>query len=182
MKNALFLDRDGTIIEDRGYIYKKDDLVFIKGSIKALFLLQKYYDLYVITNQAGIGEGFFSEEQYMEFNKYFLERLKKENIKINRVFHCPHAKDVNCLCRKPSDFFIRKICEENPINLGESWVIGDHPHDINMGKKAGTKTIYLLSGHGAKHFYEKREKPDFTTETLWEASQYILMDKKNNKI
>jgi len=175
MKKAIFLDRDGTIIEDKGYIYKKEDLTFIQGAVKALQLLQERYELYVITNQAGIGQGIFSERQYSEFNEHFIELLKRENIRINRVYHCPHTKEVRCECRKPSDFFINRICEETAIDKKESWVIGDHPHDTEMGKNAGAKTIYLLSGHGVKHFYDPRQKPDFTTETLWEASQFILM-------
>lgn len=77
INKAIFLDRDGTINEDLGYIYKKEDLIFIKDSLKALKILQKYFNLYIITNQSGIGKNFFTEDDFIKFNDYFLETLKK---------------------------------------------------------------------------------------------------------
>ena len=83
-QKAIFLDRDGTINEDLGYIYKKEDLVFIKDSLKSLKILQKHFNLYIITNQSGIGKNIFTEEDFIKFNNYFLDTLKKEGIIIKK--------------------------------------------------------------------------------------------------
>lgn len=179
MKKAIFLDRDGTINEDRGYIFKKKDLIFIKGAIKGLLLLQKFYNLYIITNQSGINKGFFTEKQYKEFNKYFLQKLKTKGVKIKKIFYCKHTDNDKCICKKPSTYFIKVIKSKENIDLKNSFTIGDHPHDIEMGKKAGTRTIYLLSGHGKKHFKELKQKPDYITKNLLKAAEYII-NKENN--
>ncbi len=174
---ALFLDRDGTINEDSGYIFKKEQLVFIPGSLETLKKLQKYYLLYIISNQSGIGKGLFNEKQFNEFNNYFLEILIKNEIKIEGFFYCPHKTEDNCVCKKPSTYFIDKITQNKNIDIKNSYAIGDHPHDIQMGKNAGTKTIYLLSGHGKRHLGELNCSPDYICSNLFEAAKIILKDK-----
>jgi len=174
-KSAIFLDRDGTINIDKGHLYKREDLEFIENAVMALKKLQQKYRLFIITNQSGIGDGFFTLDQYRNFNEYFLQTLSKENIAIEGVYFCGHGKSDKCECRKPSPFFIKKIAKEQGINLRNSYMIGDHPYDVEAGKNAGTKTIYLLSGHGVRHVKELKHKPDFMAEDLNEAAHYILM-------
>jgi len=156
MKKAIFLDRDGTLIEDRGYAYKIEDLKIYPGVVDGLRLLQRDYLFFIITNQSGIERGFYTEEDFHRFNNYLLEQLKIENIKIEKTYFCPHIK--GCDCKKPSTKYIEEIASEYSINLQESWVIGDHPSDIVMGRNAGCKTVYLLTGHGRKHFDELKLK------------------------
>lgn len=173
MKPALFLDRDGTINEDLGYIYKKKDLIFIPGALETLRELQKYFLLFIITNQAGIGYGYFSEQDFIKFNKYFLETLAKENIKIEQLYYCPHTNKDGCQCRKPSTFFIEQACQQYDIDLKKSYMIGDHPSDIELAKNAGIKSIYVLSGHGQKHQQELICQPDHIAASIKEITNLI---------
>ncbi len=152
MKKAIFLDRDGTLIEDKGYEHKIDSLKIYQGVIEGLKLLQEDYSFFIITNQSGIERGFYSTEDFYQFNNYFLRQLEKQGVIIERTYFCPHIK--GCKCKKPNTKFIEEIVSEYGIDLVESWVIGDHPSDIIMGKNAGCKTAYLLTGHGEKHLKE----------------------------
>lgn len=174
VQKAIFLDRDGTINEDLGYIYKKEDLVFIKDSLKDLKILQKYFNLYIITNQSGIGKKFFTEDDFIKFNNYFLDILKKNRITIKRVYYCKHKNEENSICKKPSTYFIDKIIKEDKIFRDLSYVIGDHPHDVIMGIEAGIKSIYLLSRHGKNHLDELDYIPDYIASNLYEATKFIL--------
>ena len=99
---AVFLDRDGTINYDYGYVHKKDKLKFLPGVIESLERLNNAgYLLIIITNQSGIGRGYFTLEEYNEFNNYMLEKLKEQGINITKVYYCPHTDNDNCNCRKP---------------------------------------------------------------------------------
>src|SRR3989304_8766740 len=102
MNNAIFLDRDGTINEDIGDLYTPEKLVLIPRAIEALKLLQEKFLLFIITNQSGVGKGVFSSDQYMRFNDYFMNTLKKHGVVIKEVFCCPHIKEEKCVCRKPN--------------------------------------------------------------------------------
>ncbi len=174
MSKAIFLDRDGTINEDVGDLCTIDKLFFTTNAIEALKILQQAgYILIIITNQTGINKGIFSREQFLKFNEEYLKILKNFGVEIKEVFYCPHLKEENCVCRKPSTYFIQKAKEKYKINLLESYVIGDHPHDIEMGNNAKTKTIYLLSGHGRKHLNELKIQPNYIAENLYEATLWI---------
>ncbi len=174
MKKAVFLDRDGTINEDVGYLFKKKDLDFIPGSIEALKMLQKNYHLFIVTNQPGIGENVFTLSQYRRFNEYFQAVLRENGIYVMDTYCCPHSKSEKCACYKPGTFFMEKAGEEHGIDLENSYVIGDHPHDVEMGRRMGARTIYLLTGHGHKHKTELLVKPDTICEDLYKAAMWIM--------
>ncbi len=170
MKKAAFLDRDGTINEDIGWLFSEDKIEFIPGSIEALRILQKQYLLFIITNQPGIEQGVFTQLQCESFSSRYNQILRKEGIIIEKTFFCPHEKHSRCRCIKPATFFIDRITDKYSIDLKSSVTAGDHPHDVEMGKNAGTKTVYLLSGHGRHHIdgIETLE-PDIIAENLYEA-------------
>jgi D-glycero-D-manno-heptose 1,7-bisphosphate phosphatase len=148
---AIFLDRDGTIIEDHGYIKDPLDIVFYPASFKALNILQKHFLLFIITNQSGISKGFTTADEVTGVNNYLVGILKTRNIVIYDIFCCPHKSEDNCECKKPNPYFINKAAELYNLNLADSFIIGDHPSDIKCGLNAGVKPIYLLTGHGRKH-------------------------------
>ncbi len=174
MKKAAFLDRDGTINEDVGCLFSEEKLLFIPGALDALKILQKEYFLFIITNQPGVEQGVFSEEQCVEFSKRYEEILKSEGIRVEKTFFCPHKKETGCACIKPNTYFIEKILKEYPVDLKASFAAGDHPHDVEMGMRAGAETIYLLTGHGRLHLDELRSlKPGLTAENLYEAALRI---------
>jgi len=173
MNKAIFYDRDGTLVEDPGYVYKIEDFRLLPKTIEALKNL-KDFKFFIVTNQSGIGRKFFTKEDFDRFNNHLINVLKENSIIIEKTFVCPHHPDEECDCRKPSIKLIKEIEKEFNIDLKKSWVIGDHPHDIEMGKSAGCKTIYVLTGHGQKHLNGLEIKPDFTAGNLLEASKFIL--------
>ncbi len=173
MHPAIFLDRDGTIIEDIGYVNNTSDVVFFPYTFKALELLQKHFLLFVITNQSCISKGITSESKVQEVNRYITETLKTHGIIIFDTFYCPHKKEDNCECKKPKPYLLNKAAQMYNVDLTKSFIIGDHPSDAECGINAGVTPIYLLSGHGSKH------KDELTVSSricknLSDASKYIM--------
>ena len=177
MNKAVILDRDGVLNKDPGYVHKIEDFELYPDVMAALKLL-KGFNLFIITNQSGIGRGFYTEEDFHKFNDHLINKLRKEGIEIKETFYCPHHPDEECSCRKPGTKFINDAAKKYNLELKRSFVIGNHPHDIEMGHKAGLKTVYMLTGHGKKHLKDLKHKPDFTTEDILEAAKWITkMDK-----
>ena len=144
---ALFLDRDGVINEDAGYVYEIKDFKFIDGIFDALReIAEAGYKLFVVTNQSGIGRGYYTQEQFDALNKFMLESFKKEQISITKVYFCPHAPEADCTCRKPNPKMILDACKEFNINPENSLMIGDKPSDVESGKRAGVGRNFLLDG------------------------------------
>lgn len=180
MDKAILLDRDGTLNNDGGYVHKIEDFELLPGVIEGLKLLSKDFIFVVVTNQSGIGRGVYTEEDMNKFNEKLVNELKKEGIEIKKIYFCPHTPEDNCDCRKPSTKYIKQAEKEFNIDIKKSWFIGDHSWDIETGKNAGCKTIYVLTGHGKKHLDRLKEsdiKPDFIAEDLYEAAK-IIMNKK----
>jgi D-glycero-D-manno-heptose 1,7-bisphosphate phosphatase len=170
---AIFLDRDGTIIKDTGYIKNIKDVNFYPFTFEALKLAQKYFKLFIITNQSGISKGLITEEDVIKINDYILTTLKNEGITIEKIYYCPHSKEESCQCRKPSPYFVNMAIREYNLDISNSYVIGDHPSDIQLAKNAGINGIYVLTGHGRKHLSEL----DWDTvkkANLKKAIEYIL--------
>ncbi|MFX1276181.1 MAG: D-glycero-alpha-D-manno-heptose-1,7-bisphosphate 7-phosphatase [Promethearchaeota archaeon] len=181
MKAALFLDRDGTINEDIGYDFSIDKLKILPGVIEGLRMLGKYYEFFIITNQAGIGYGYYTLDTFKRFNEAVLEKLNENDIKIVKTYYCPHVPNENCDCRKPKTKFIKEAEKNFGIDLKNSWMIGDHPSDILLGINAGFKTVYVLTGHGIEHINdleERRIKPTIIANDFLAAANEILKIEK----
>ncbi len=157
MTRAIFLDRDGTIIKDNGHIRSEKDVEFYDYTFDCLKQLQKYFLLFIVTNQPGISKKFINKNDVEKVHSYILKKMKDNGIKITEIYFCPHSKEDKCLCRKPNPFFINKAKKEYLIDIHNSYVIGDHPSDIELAIKSNARGIYLLSGHGGKHYYELNE-------------------------
>ena len=185
MNKAVFLDRDGVICKDTNYLYKIKDFEFIGKAIDALKLLSKTdYKIIIITNQAGIAHGFYSEEDFHKLNSWMINNLKDKGIKIDKVYYCPHHPNakvakykLDCDCRKPNTGMLKKAEKEFNINLKKSFFVGDKTSDIKTGKNAGCKTILIKTGYAGK---DKKYNitPDFTVKNLYEAVKLILKDEK----
>jgi len=174
---AIFLDRDGTILEDTGYIKNPQDMIFYPESFKALSILQEYYLLFIISNQSGISKGLITEGEVKEVNNYLIEVLKARDIAIYDIFCCPHKSEDNCICKKPNPYFINKAAELYNLNLAGSFIFGDHPSDVECGLNAGIKPIYLLTGHGRKHKDELAHDVKIC-ENILDAAIYVINNKK----
>jgi len=177
---AIFLDRDGTIIEDNGHISENSEVFFFPYTFKVLDILQKHFLLFIITNQSGISKRLVSESDVKEVNKYITDTLKAKGITIFDTFYCPHKNEDNCICRKPKPYFLNKASSMYNVDLTKSFIIGDHPSDVECGINAGVTPVYLLSGHGTKHKHELVYIPKICKDLSY-ASKYILSTKRFNK-
>jgi len=176
-KKAIILDRDGTLVEDKNYAYKIEDFELLDGVIEGLKLLQNDYLFFIVTNQSGIGRGYYSVQDFQIFNNHMIDILRKQNIEIVKTYFCPHLKEENCECRKPKTKYIKEIVKDFEIDINKSWMIGDHPSDIQFGINADSKTIFLTTGHGNKHLDELDSlgiEPTLICNNFLEAAKEIL--------
>ncbi len=148
MQKALFLDRDGVINVEKDYLYKINDFEFIDGIID----LCKYYQnlgfiIVVVTNQSGIARAYYTENDFHILTSWMIEEFSKNNIKIQKVYFCPHHPDINgkCSCRKPEPGMLLQAAKEFDIDLENSILIGDKQRDIDAAYNAGLKTAYLFN-------------------------------------
>ena len=166
---AVFLDRDGTIIEDKGYLKNPQDITLIQGAGEALADLKKAgFLLIVITNQSGIGRGFFSLDTVHRQHDYLQRLLAAYNVQLDCFEICPHAPDENCSCRKPQADMISRAAEKFNIEVSSSFMIGDKESDIQAGRQAGCKTILISSRN-----LEKTEA-DTTVNNISEVADTVM--------
>jgi len=182
MNKAVFLDRDGVINVDKGYVHRIEDFKFIDGVIPALQRLSgSDFRLFVITDQSGIGRRYYTEKDMENVHSHMLRELSKKGIVIDRIYYCPHAPEDNCGCRKPSPLLLRNAKNDFGIDLKRSFFIGDKTKDIQAGKSAGCKAILVLTGKQGKDA-EFKVEPDFVAKNLMEAVSYILEYDKKTKV
>jgi len=146
MKKALFLDRDGVINIDYGYVSKPEDFEFIDGVLDFIRNVQKKgYLPIIVTNQSGIGRGYYSLEDFKKLTAWMLDNMRQVGIKIDssQVFYCPHSPEAGCSCRKPMPGMLLEAKKRFNIDMKNSWMIGDKPSDIKAAKSAGVRNCYL---------------------------------------
>ena len=132
-QKALFLDRDGIINIDHGYVSKIEAFQFTEGIFELLRLFIKHgYQLFIITNQSGIGRGYYTQNDFDTLTQWMLSTFEKNNIPIQKVAYCPHSPEENCQCRKPNTGMIDDILKQYAIDLPASWLIGDKQSDIDL--------------------------------------------------
>ena len=151
---ALFLDRDGTLIEERGHLGDPEQAVFFPGTAEALRKLGGRFLLFIVTNQSGIAKGLIRDEDARRVNLAVVRKLAGEGVQIREVYMCPHRREDNCACMKPKPFFLETAARDHGIDLARSFVMGDHPSDAQLGPATGAQALYLLSGHGETHRHE----------------------------
>ena len=174
-KAAIFLDRDGTLIEDRGYLRSPSEVVFYRETISALKKLKDQFLLFIVTNQSGIGLGVLTPEEVEEVNRFIVKTLAQAGVTISAVYVCPHMGDQGCECAKPNSHFLLKASEAFHVDLSRSYVIGDHPHDVEFALRVGARAVYVLTGHGEKHTREVVSVSNvFVAKNMDEAATWIL--------
>ena len=140
MRRAVFLDRDGVINEDTGYIPRPESFVIRPGVIDALAEIQRLgYLLVVITNQSGIGRGYYTADDYQQVTQHMLAELASGGVTLAGVYYCPHTADDGCQCRKPAAGMILQAAREHGIDLSQSWLVGDKSSDIEAACRAGIR-------------------------------------------
>ncbi len=173
LKSAIFLDRDGTLIEDAGVLINPDDIRLFPDTVDAMRQLQKKYLLFVVTNQPGIANGLVTAGQVAEINKSLDVILSHEGVHVRYWYVCPHDRKDRCQCIKPNPAFLLKAATDYDLDLRQSFVIGDHPHDVLTGEVVGAFGLYLLTGHGPEHL-EELPQDKLIFHTLGDAAGWIL--------
>ncbi|WP_291322420.1 HAD family hydrolase [Desulfonatronospira sp.] len=148
----IFLDRDGTIIEDRHYLCHPREIRFLPGAVLAMqTMTQAGCRLFVVTNQSGIGRGYFSLTDYQRVHERLLELLAVRGVQIQDSAFCPHAPEKGCSCRKPGTGMWEKLCARHGLLARESVMLGDKKDDILFGQACGFRASMLLcTGKGRK--------------------------------
>ena len=174
-KKVVFLDRDGTINVDSGYVYRVEDWMFAWHAPEALKLLQDAgFTLGVVTNQSGIGQGLYTEEDMNNIHEHMFMELKKKGVSIQYLAFCPHSRDSACDCRKPGIGMIKELERQiGQIDYAGSWTIGDKLLDFELGRNASTNTALIRSEYWNSSDLEE-EKPDIIVDSLYEAAQAII--------
>ena len=144
MNKAIFLDRDGTINEDYGYVYRIEDFKFIDGVIDSLKELYDLgYLLIVISNQSGIGRGYYSKEDANKLFDYMVDILSDNGIIISKYYYCPHTDEETCECRKPRLQLFERAIKEFDIDTDNSFAIGDKIRDLSICKTTNVRGILI---------------------------------------
>jgi len=174
MSPAIFLDRDGTINYEIGYLSEPDKFDLLPNALAGMKKLQDMgYRLVIITNQGGIGLGYFTREDFYRVNKKMLAEVSNAGITIDKIYFCPHSKAENCPCRKPEIGLILRAKDDLNIDLSHSYFIGDSESDVKTGANAGIKTI-LIQSELVPNTRELETKPNFVVKDLLEAAEIIL--------
>ena len=185
MIKAVFLDRDGTLNEDPGYISDPNNLILFPDTGTSLSLLKNKYHfkLIVISNQSGIARGLMTEDDVMQVNTELNKKLSKFNVQIDAFYYCPFHPDFStkdeCVCRKPSAKMIYDAAHDYYIDLKTSYLIGDSDIDIKAATNAGLKSILVKTGKGAESIsilQNGNNFPSFVAENLTEACKFIIND------
>ncbi len=171
-RKAVFLDRDGTLIEEVNFLSRVDEMKLFSYTKDSLQDLKSAgFCLFVITNQSGIARGYFDKSAVHAIH----EKLQEEVGGIfDGFFHCPHLPDAGCRCRKPSPGMIIDAATQFDIDLAASWMIGDKTLDIETGRSAGTKSVLVQTGYGERAINALSFQPDLVSKDLGEAVQEIL--------
>ena len=148
MSRAVFLDRDGTLNTEVGYVTRPEMLELIPGAAEAVAeLCRAGWQVFVFTNQAGIGRGLYTEIDLAMIHAKLIAEIEAAGGTISGIYFCPHAPDAGCNCRKPLPGLLRLAAQEHTLDLTECVVIGDSLRDIEAGHAAGCRTILVLTGH-----------------------------------
>jgi D-glycero-D-manno-heptose 1,7-bisphosphate phosphatase len=172
MEKIVFLDRDGVVNIEKNYLYKIEDFEFIEGVFSSLHYLKTLgYKFVIITNQSGIGRGYYTLEQYNILTLWMKEQFKEKGIDILEVYCCPHSPKQNCNCRKPNIGMIEEASKIVDIDYQNSWLIGDKSSDIQTAINANIQnTIQVKSGH---KFNQENSKANYIVDSIKEIPTII---------
>lgn len=181
MRKAIFIDKDGTLIQDVPYNVDPEKIVLEQYAGMAMQLFHKQgYMLVVITNQSGIARGYFKEEQLAGVQQKINELLLEYNVLLDGFFYCPHHPEgtispyaISCNCRKPGPGMLQAASEQLGVDLKQSWMIGDILHDVEAGNQAGCRSLLINNGHETEWMINPRRTPTYIASDLLDAAQFI---------
>jgi D-glycero-D-manno-heptose 1,7-bisphosphate phosphatase len=183
LKPAVFLDRDGTIAEEVGYlnhISRFRMFPFVPEAVRRLN--DAGMPVIVVTNQSGVGRGYFPESLVHEVHALMNRQLAEAGARVDGVYFCPHVSTDGCVCRKPKTGMLELAAQEHGIDVKRSFVVGDRHGDIELARNAGARSVLVRTGYGegelAWHAGSWTVQAEFVADTLAEAADWILEQKR----
>jgi D-glycero-D-manno-heptose 1,7-bisphosphate phosphatase len=174
---AVFLDRDGTINREVNYLSKPEQLELLPGAGTAIRRFNELgLKVIVVTNQSGVARGYLTEEGLDRIHESLERMLAEHDAHLDAIYYCPEMPGTDSLCRKPEIGMMEQAAQEHDIDLARSYVVGDMAKDIEMGQRAGSRTVLVLTGYGQED--RERADPDHVAEDLAAAAQWIEQDIK----
>ncbi len=192
MRPAVFLDRDGTLIEEVGYLDRLERLSLFPWTVDAVRLLNRAgLPVVVVSNQAGVARGFFDENFVHELHRHLDERLAAGGARIDRYYFCPHHPDapvqkyrVNCQCRKPGAGMVRQAADELDLEPATSFVIGDRWLDVELAANVGATGVLVRTGYGLTEEDHPKQglRPALVADNLIDAVGWILRQRASDGV
>ena len=185
-RRAIFMDRDGTVCEEVGYVNHVSRVRLMPRSAEAIRLANDAgFQTVLVTNQAGVARGYFDEDLVHEVNDHVRHLLAEQGARLDGVYYCPHHPEVGapayrreCDCRKPKPGMLLRARDEMGIDLGTSYMVGDTVKDLGAGRAVGATTVLVLTGYGRGELEYQSHRwtlhPDHVSEDLLEAMRWIL--------
>jgi D-glycero-D-manno-heptose 1,7-bisphosphate phosphatase len=176
----VFLDRDGTISEEMGYVNHIDRFQIFPFAADAIRQLNHAdIPVIVVTNQSGVARNIFPESLVHEVHKKMVAQLASGGAWIDAIYYCPHIKEDACACRKPKPGLLQRAAREHSLDLAASWVVGDRYADLAMAHTAGSRGMLVMTGYGRGEYESYRatwpRQPDALAENLSDAVRQILL-------
>jgi D-glycero-D-manno-heptose 1,7-bisphosphate phosphatase len=183
LRRAIFLDRDGTILEEVGYLNHLSRFHLLPGAAAGIRRLNlAAVPVIVVTNQSGVARGFFPEEMVHRVHEKMARELAAAGAHADGIYYCPHGADDECDCRKPRTGMLEQAAREHQLELKGSWMVGDKYDDVVMGHRAGCRTVLVMTGYGRGEYEWNRggwpRQPDFVVEDLQRAADVFLREMK----
>jgi histidinol-phosphate phosphatase family protein len=174
-QRAVFLDRDGVLMHDANYVGQVERVVILDDAPAALARLQAAgFRLFVVTNQSGVGRGYFPREAVDQIHALLDKTFAGAGAHIERYFVCPHHPEDGCECRKPKPKHLLEAAREYGLNLAACFMIGDRRSDVECGQNAGARTVLVLTGAGRETLAEGAAHPDHVAADVGAAADWIL--------
>ncbi|MBI5885262.1 MAG: HAD family hydrolase [Deltaproteobacteria bacterium] len=172
---AVFLDRDGTINIDTGYLGDPADVRLIDGAAQAIKRLNEAgVKAIVISNQSGVNRGIFNEAALAKVNERLIELLAASGARLDGAYYCPHRPDEGCRCRKPATGLVEAAAAEHGVEISRGFVVGDKAIDIELGRNLGVRAVLVLTGNGHAELEKVSPLPDYVAKDLADAIDWIL--------
>ena len=183
---TVFLDRDGTVNRDTGYITSPQELDLFPGVVEAVARLNRAgARVVLVTNQSAIARGFMTVDQLQTIHAVLLSRLEAGGARLDAVYYCPHHPNDGCRCRKPQPAMIHRAAADLALDLSRAYVIGDQPRDIELARQVKARAVLVLSGQTIRAAVHDMEPsgiaPHFVAEDLSDAVTWILEDATGRK-
>ncbi len=183
LRQAVFLDRDGTIAEEMGYLNHLSRFQVYPFSARTIRRLNGAgMPVVVVTNQSGVGRGFFPEELVHRIHERLIAELAGGGARVDAIYYCPHSSSDDCACRKPRPGMLVRAAREHRLAVRGSWVVGDRYTDMEMAHSVGCRSILVLSGYGRGEYEWHRKnwkrQPGHVAENLEAAVEIILKESR----